>query len=64
MDLLAALTGKFLGFFSIPILAFVIGFIVKKSTGKFWGYYIAGTLLATQLLIMVVLTNKTPGGVR
>ena len=62
MDLLAALTGRFLGLFSIPILAFIIGFIVKKSTGKSWGYYIAGTVLVVQLLIMALFMNKTPGG--
>lgn len=63
VDLLAALTGRFLGLFSIPILAFAIGFIVKKSTGRSWGYQIAGFLLAIQLLIMAILfMNKGSGG--
>lgn len=55
MDFIAAVAGQFVGFFFIPITAFAIGFIVKKSTGKSWGYYTALILLALQLVMMLLL---------
>jgi len=44
----------FAGYFFIPITAFALGFIVKKSTGKNWGYVLAGVLLFLQLLMMAI----------
>lgn len=62
MGSLAALAGWFFGFFSMPILALVVGFIIKKSTGKSWGYVLAGALFTMQLLMMAILhLNKSPG---
>lgn len=63
MDYLLALTGKFFGFFLIPITALAIGFIVKKSTGKSWGYYLASILLALQLVMILVVSNFKNQGV-
>lgn len=53
----------FAGYFFIPITAFALGFIIKKSTGKNWGYVLAGVLLFLQLLMMaIVLFYKNQGG--
>lgn len=48
------------GFFVIPLVLAAIGFIVNKSTGKTWGYKMAGAALAIQLIIMVIVfLNKS-----
>jgi len=41
MQLITNTIAYLVGMFTVPISFLAIGFIVKKSTGKLWGYYIA-----------------------
>jgi Kef-type K+ transport system membrane component KefB len=54
MQVLANNIAFLAGIFFLPIFFLTIGFIVKKSTGKLWGYHTAAVVLIIQLILMAI----------
>jgi hypothetical protein len=57
MDYLAALLGTTLGYGSAGIILFCFAFVVAKSTGKNWPYYVA-TVLTILFYWAVIVGNN------
>jgi hypothetical protein len=53
MDLIAAYSGMFLGYFSFSIVAFIVEFIINKSNGGRWGYKITWLVLVLNVALLV-----------
>lgn len=47
----SASAGFLVGYFIIPIVLLLIGFVVQKLNGKTWGYWAAGVVFVLQLLV-------------
>lgn len=52
MDNLLWFAGFSLAYCMIPIIAFIFGYIVSKSTGKKWGYIVA--IIFSILYVIVI----------
>ena len=63
MDTLLFFAGFLLGYCMIPIIAFIFGYIISKSTGKKWGYVVAlvFSMLYLVVIILGTLHNKSIG---
>lgn len=53
MDLIGAFLGMFLGYFFLSIGAFIIEFIINKSTGGRWGYKITWIVVILNIALLV-----------
>lgn len=56
MDNLLWSAGYLIGYCILPIIAFIFGYIISKSTGKNWGYILA---IVFSILYIVVITIGT-----
>ena len=63
MDTLLGYAGFALAYCIIPIIAFIFGYVISKSTGKNWGYVIA-VIVSISYFAMIILGhlhNKSMG---
>lgn len=64
MDTLMGYAGFALGYSIIPIIAFIFGYVISKSTGKNWGYVVAliFSILFAAVIVLGTLHNNSIGG--